>query len=82
MNLTATSRDARGLFLPGARPGPGRPRREPRSPAARALLEDLRDTANRFLERRPDAGIQDVLEAADALVLRAREVRRKEGGPR
>lgn len=73
---SALIRDARGLFLPGAPAGPGRPRKAPRTALGRLLLDEFREVANRFLERHPETSLDEVVEAADALAGRARSVRR------
>ena len=71
------SRDARGLFLPGARPGPGRPRKEPRSPGARILFNLIYEASSGYLERYPEAPLEDVVEAASCLAARARGARKR-----
>ena len=80
----ALVRNARGLFLPGAPAGPGRPRKAPRTVLGRRLLEELRDVANGFLERHPETSLDEVLDAADAFAVRVRAVHRAErkGSPR
>lgn len=77
---SAPIRNARGLFLPGAPAGPGRPRRAPRTDLGRRLLDELREVANGFLEEHPATSFDEVLDAADAFAARVRAVRRAEGG--
>lgn len=65
-------RDSRGRFLPGAPPGPGRPKTKIRRPGALRLAEALQAALEARLEADATLSLEDVVGAAELLLRRAR----------
>ena len=75
METVRNGRTPQGRFAPGATAGPGRPRKGMRSPAAERLFTDLQTILLAHLQAEVPASIEDVIGAAELLLMRARQVR-------